>query len=660
MMYGTAHDTLNGHGPGLGYMGPNPSSGASQEIPLSCGIDPNGNAWIKFSNQYFSDNASLWNWLQQNSFDRTTPEGAAYSLMMMAYQGAFVMGGGNLLYLTSGGVPAASMAAIVGQLRRQGVPFTAYQPVAPPTITPTPTPTTVQRAGPALAPNIQIQAPSPAVLISKSGSLTTNDFQATDLSTGQDLSNKVKSASLWQWGGSFILGLDLGDAGGFYFGWAGTGWGRTDRSAFGAVEWSHLFGVSIQPSGAAASQDLTLPPGFKILQSMSDLEPYPLYAQAILNPDGTTTLQGTPFFGLTVPNQLIGGMSSMQYVGLDPTKISAGLYAYEKTDLGPIINSAGRAYELNRFTIYDLVARKTIGPFYGTVEGGGGAHFLEKYAPEILRAVTTAGSGGMTEIIHATDEGLAKKVDLYVGGSSIAAAVAVGATIATGGTGTAAAVAGTIAALTETAEIAAQKQKPEDVIASAIITGVSTGVLTGIAGHISQAANPVADAINGTAFPVAADAGSSTASLILPTTARVAAMNAAGSTLLPASLSLIAPNTAILTAAETITAGATAGTPPPTNTIPPSSIIPTGAKTAAAGLTKVVGAAVASTAATALATEIKKLTGQLPGAKPPSQEQIIVVAGGETPAPSAGPSSKLLTWGLGALAALAVLKKKAS
>lgn len=625
MIYGTAHDDLNGHGQGLGYL--TPDIGMSQrinmangnpliqrgtpypniDIPLSCGIDPNGNSWAMFNNAYFASADAIEKFIAQGSFDQNNKgQSEGYAILRQALSDATAVvpkgSSGQLLGIVS-------MASIVGMLRRYGVPFTAYQPVPAPTITPTPTPS--QPAGPALAPNIQVQAASPAVLISKANSLTVNDFHVTDLSTGNDLSNKVKGASVWQLGGSFILGLDLGDAGGFYFGWAGTGWSRTDQGAFGTATWDHIFGVSVQPSGTTAPS-LTIPDGYRTLPENIKFT-YPIYGNVpTFNSDGTTSFAGaTPFYGLVASPLAIGRTTSTQYIGLDPTKLSAGLYAYRMTDLGPITSPAGRRYEMTLITIIDLVTQNTIGPFFQTTEGGGGGSLISNPLLLASRIITGVATWGGSEVARAA----AKKAGVSQANIDLATEAGAALTIAIATAGAASAIsAGSGAAAIET----------------------------------------------GAAFPVAVDAGSATASLILPTTTSVAAMNAAGATLLPASLSLIAPAAASLTVAEAVTAGATAAetgaaAATPAAAAPGSAVLASGAK-AATGLVANVGKVLATTA---IQTGIKKLTGQLPGVKPPSQTVIMAPDQSVAPATETDNSS-VLKWGLGILAAVALLKKHAA
>lgn len=629
MIYGTAHDELNGHGPGLrglAYLSPNPRYGMkssssdmsgvsdSLDIPLSCGIDPNGNPWIMFKNQYFSDLPSLIAYFGPNPYtfnDGGAYYGYSYVQKALANVGAMHMVGAVAHPEND------SMAGVVGQLRGMGVPFTAYQPPPSPTITPPQATTyTIQPAVVSFVP--------PA---------------------GYVAAQVVKNPQSYT-GYSLKMGPVLIDLAAYMV---------TDNHAYqidgGVIHWLNATtGQKADFANPGYVPPIITPPGYQVLMENVQFA-YPLYAQApTINENGTTSFAGaTPFYGLTTAPAF--GQTGA-FLGLDKTKLEAGLYAYKLTEMGTITSPAARQYELAQIDIIDLTNNKSIGPFFQTYEGGGGPHFLEKYAPEILRAITTAGSAGMTEIIHATDKDLAKKVDLYVGGSSIAAGTAVVTTIATGGTGTAAAVAAVIAALAETTQIAVVKPNADQVITSAIINGAVTGVLAGAASNLSQA-NAVADAVNGVtpaAGPIPYNPASSS---WLPVTPEVAAMNAAGSTLLPPSLSLIAPASLDALSAVVVGGGSTVVT---------SSIIPkavSGATTAAGGAIKKIATTLGTSALTA---EIKKLTGQLPGgAMPPSSSLTINAApvATDTAAPAASAPSAL-TWGLGLLAAIVVLKKHAS
>lgn len=183
--------------------------------------------------------------------------------------------------------------------------------------------------------------------------------------------------------------------------------------------------------------------------------------------------------------------------------------------------------------------------------------------------------------------------------------------------------------------------------AGAVVVGSAGG------GYAILTATP--EIVAATAFPIALDAGSATASVLLPTTAGAASVEAAGATLLPASLSLIAPLSSDVIIASAVGEGAVLAATAE-GSAGGTSTIATATKGAVSTVEKAVQATVVSTAMTALSTEIKKLTGQLPkGAAPPSQ----TVAPGQAPAaPMSG--TTLLKWGAGALAALVLLKKHSS
>ncbi len=507
MMYGSAFDTLNGHGQGLGYLAPDPSPstawvashprgtpGPTIDITLSCGIDQNGNSWVMFNNQFFSSmdaiNSFLTIWGNSGSapFDISNPGAKAGYYML---QGA-VATANNLRYWRS--VTPITVSDVIGQLRAAGVPFTAYQPPPPPVIAPP-------------APDIVPPAPPPP-----------------------------------------------------------------------------------PPTANYAP-----PPGYAVMPAAWSPRAYPIYGTVPqFNSDGTTTFyNATSFYGLTPPTGR--DIGKYQAIGLDPTKLAAGLYAYKETDLGPIMSPANRRYELYMFTVIDLIANKILGPFFETTEGGGGGLLISDPVGLVSRIITDVSTFGTAEAARAAAQAAG------VSQANIDLATEAGAALAIA------------------------------------IATVGTGIVL--------SATPTVAA---TAFPIAADAGSATASLILPTTVEVAAMDAAGATLLPASLSLVAPlsiDAAVVTGAEIAAAPLAAADTP---------LVPASVTTAAGGVATKAATAIGTTA---LAAGIKKITGQLPGAKPPTASAAAPDGTAQTTAPAA---SSAIKWGLGILAAALILKRKTS
>jgi hypothetical protein len=627
MMFGTNHDSLNGHGaglgapppgrsvsrrkgykPGLGYVAPNPNYGrpvpfgqppepSTLDIPLSCGVDPGGYPWVMFNNQYFSTMDALRSYFQSRP---SLPEGQDVGFQMI--QAAISVS--DRLYDPMGTHPAlikTTLTDIVGQLRLSGVPFTAYLPPPAPVIQPVSVQTINETAS--------LSAPSPADLLKSpyASLLALKDplgrpisFSDTDFDVTTD--------------GSYVLVIyTSASAAPYYFRWNGYSWeSLTWNGSYLAANDNSRYSVAghapvslAPPSTLAPSMPTAfdLPPGYMTAPVNLGFT-YPIYGQVpVFSSDGTTSFSGaTPFYGLVLPAYLRGGATASQYIGLDPTKLSAGLYAYKETDLGPITSPAGRTYELSMITFIDLMTQKLIGPFFQTTEGGGPGLLISNPLALASRIIVDISTMGSAEIVRAAAKAAG------VSQANIDLATEAGAALAIA------------------------------------IATVGTGIVLSGGGGAAATA--------GAAFPTAIDAGSATATLILPTTAEVAAMGAAGSTLLPASLSLIAPLSLDAVAAAVTGASAGAAAPTVTTSLVPSAAIKT--------VTGAVTATAKTLATTALATEIKKLTGQLPGAKPPSQAapSLTINAAGATGAPSG--TSSAVTWGLGILALAAILKKKVS
>lgn len=283
-------------------------------------------------------------------------------------------------------------------------------------------------------------------------------------------------------------------------------------------------------------------------------------------------------------------------------------FSIKVTDMGAIVGANGRTYELMYVQIQDDRTGQ-IKSFYNTWEGGSGGGFFSDSIGLISRIVTDVSTFGTSEIADrlASAAGVPKG-DITIANEAYAAAAV-----------------------------------------AALSAGAAT-VLTAPAG---------ATAATGAAFPTAADAGSATASLILPVTPEVAAEAAAGSTLLPASLSLTPALSldAVSAAIQGISEGAVA----PAASVPaatsPSAV---GATASAVGgtLEKAAQATVVSTAVTALGTEIKKITGQLPGAKSPSQAASTAAAQVASKVPAGVSNTTFGKWIVGAVAAVALLGKK--
>ncbi len=186
------------------------------------------------------------------------------------------------------------------------------------------------------------------------------------------------------------------------------------------------------------------------------------------------------------------------------------------------------------------------------------------------------------------------------------------------------------------------------------------------AGVLSFAASaPAAEAVAAGAFPTALDAGSATATLILPTTEAVAVESAAGSTLLPASLSLIAPasvgTAGILATVPAVAASEAAVAPTASAVVAPTTTQAGGLLATTTGIVAKTAAATAlSTGAAALSTEIKKLTGQLPavtsGYNPGSAAVVAPATAAAIPSTSLLSPKTLLA--LGGVGLLALMKHK--
>lgn len=607
MLFGTAHDTLNGHGSGLGYLAPNPTMVGPRtiDIPLACGIDQAGNAWVQINNNYFYDANKLHAYFDNNAGDLPVNEpgfAVAENVILEAFQRVVARLPGVRAYsigqIFGGGW--ATLTDVVGELKISGVPFTAYVP--PPAPTPPqpilPGPVHIQ---PIFVEDKQIVSAS---WTPKNGSwpLTANRFTGNPADAGPPwysltgmgmtidgnltVSDRIDSTILYQ-GDTYEI-----HAVRFYY--------------KNALIWYGFYAVNLSSNAA-----LAVPPGYTITRQIGG--PFPIYAaNPTFDPKtGMTSFAGvTQFFGITTADR-------SPNLGLDPIKLSSGLYAIKYRDLGAILGTNGRIYELGLSEIYDTYAQKAVCSFYTTSEGGGGGLLISdplSLASRIIADISTVGTA-------------------------------------------------------EAVRFAAQKAGvPDSTIDLATKAFAAAAIVVATAGTIAVATAPAA----GTA-------------LTLPVTSEVAAMNAAGSTLLPSSLSLIAPLSvdsvgaavaggSIETASMLSTGSETATfvTPEVSSAAvaadPVAAAIAGVAPAAAApvagsGLLATIGATIAkplesilvASAVTAASTELKNLTGQNKPASYAPGQAAAAPAPGAAPAGSGISAPILVT---GALAVLAFLKAK--
>jgi len=433
-MYGTAFDAitksrhLTGTGgrkglSGLAYLIPNPTAGsqATIDVPMACGVDPSGNAWVQIGNQYFYDALTLLNYANSGGDPNYTGTRPSQGIQLAttavlsavqgleskrnipyAYWGASAFGGGWLTF-----------ADLVGALKAQGVPFTAYQPPPPP------------QAPGAAAPQTLYPLPPP------SGSFSTT----------------------------------------------------------------------------------SLPPGFATLQVNAGIpRAWPIYGTNPIFHDGMTSFDfAKGFYSLAPSVTGIGGNS----VGLDTTKLSAGIYAYKETDLGAITGDNGRVYELFMLEIYDSATQTYVGTFYETVEGGGGGLLISDPLALASRIITDISTMGSAEIVRAT----AKAVGVPDSTITLATEAYAAAAIAVATVGAITIASAPASAVEATAEISATGSEaaaatvPASVAAdgsvvsatSVAATGAGAGASTG-GGVVAAASTAVGKAVVGTVLATGATA----------------------------------------------------------------------------------------------------------------------------------------------------------
>jgi hypothetical protein len=358
-------------------------------------------------------------------------------------------------------------------------------------------------------------------------------------------------------------------------------------------------GGFLQPITVSAPS-VNIPPGYSTLTgSLGIPRAFPIYGTPPdHNPaNNTWSFNFAKGFTSLLGNPLMGGNP----LGLDSQKFSVGIYAYRESDLGAITGDNGRTYELWQLDIYDTAANKAVGTFFETVEGGGGGLWISDPLELASRIIVDVATMGYAEAARAAAQAAGVSEQNIKLATEAGAALAV--TVATVGAG-------------------------------AVLTAPGASVAA-------------------TAFPVAADAASPVA--LIPVTAEVSAEAAAGSTLLPASLSLIAPVSVSALPAVVGTAAATGTIETVAATTAPAAgggtSLVSGATAAAE---KAVGSVVLATGTTALATEIKKLTGQLP------QSTGGYIPGAPAPAtPSGTPAKSISPLAiLGAIGAAILVAKK--
>jgi hypothetical protein len=639
MLYGTNHDELNGHGNGLavipaaavlrkagaGYLlknilrskpdgrGYKPGlgfilQGTTEDIPLVCGIDQNGNGYVVINNNYlysWADFNTAWqnSGTMGNSFGTTqggTPLGDAFAYVNDAY-----------VYLQNGnftGTPNKNPTwlDIIGVLKTyMGVPFTAYvpppvpappAPSAPPTITQgSPTPGG-QGSGQTGGMPSGILAPSQMISEYNAGQLTAaslnfpNTFNQLDLWHQIGSDNYVLRLSV-KWGSPSQM---------YWFTWMtsvnGPSWvtqPSVDLSTGvyeNLIDWYFSSGVAAPAPNppVTPTSSLAMPPGYSALSVAQATTPGGWYAHnPTFDSNGIASFAGVTMFSTLATSVGNASVVNANSVGLDPVKVAAGLYAEKTTDLGPITLANNRVYELIMLQVFDTVTQSDAGTFYTTLEGGGPGLLISDPLALVSRIITDIATYGTAEAARAA--ALKAGVPPSTVNLAMEAYAAAAVLVATVGTGIA-------------------LSAPTDAAVAAGGTTASTGI-TG------------AD----TATFVATDTG---------------AASAAG---------------AGTTAAAT-TGGAVAATGGTTAATGAGVVAATGAT-----VEKAVAATVVSAGATALTTEIKKLTGQLPavvnGYVPgAAAAPTTAPAKSTTTTPSAISPTTILA--LGGVGLLAILKKK--
>lgn len=369
-----------------------------------------------------------------------------------------------------------------------------------------------------------------------------------------------------------------------------------------------------------------------------------------------------------VPIETSPGHFVMQYPGnsqpfwpsllftdmLDPVKLNKGALWLYSTNFGNQVQMPnGRTYVEGELRVKDLDSG-TEKVYYTVTEGGGSGNFLDAAAPMIARIVTDVGTFGQSEIIRAVDSDVADKVDIVYTSGAVAVVTggAAGALIAPSAVG-AAIVAGGTAGAASGIEAAVTGKSASEALVQAAESGAIAGA---IAGAVSATYQPGAPQ---TPFSPTYDPNP-VATITLPQTP----MDAAGSTLLPPSLSLTPSPTYILSTPYVpgVPSGGTPSGTTPSGVAPspevtdveivkPSLLTQAGDAATKATTTAVVGAGI-----TAISAGLQKLTG---GSAPTTEASYDLVGSTTAPAPpeSVGVSKK--TWlALGAVGLLAVLKHR--
>lgn len=606
MLYGTAHDDLNGNGTGLSSPAGalfsaasflsrprraySPGSGIYQPglsglsaVPtttdfinaLVLGIAPNGSPYAKIGNNYYSDLQSVYNAMMSasNSGQAIDPimQGSLNLLWNSALGQAMGQPGAYTHDPVQWTLQTQTLSSAIGALRAKypQVAFYAYT------------------------------TPPPAVFIPPS---TTSSTATPVVTSGQLINIKKTFDYTKPWSAQVkldngvILTTDVAS-------WTQDGpWAFVDN------------GKPIGPDIRVPPAPLVIADGYEPLLENSFTEPFPLYGQAS-NASGIWTLS-VGFDGFVSPYTGAGGT----YMNLDRTKLSSGIYVYKRTELGPITGANNRSYLLSSLDIIDSSNGNHIGTFYYTVEGGGSGNWLDANAANILRAVADVYTFGYSEIVHAADEKTAKKVDAIIGGAEIA----VGAALLTGGVAIGAS--GAILAVGGGAVSGGLAPDATSAITNSLIAGAIVGIGSDIA-QINQ--DPVSSAVNG-----ASDIPQATA-------------YTPGST--PSDIAVSPASDFGEPLTETIVPPVT-----PSGT----SIIPQSITQAGSSVAKVASAAVISTGTTALVSELKKLAGQSPKAPSGSGGGILIIPSTTTPPPATTtPLSGKTLLVLGGAALLGILKK---
>jgi hypothetical protein len=470
-------------------------------------------------------------------------------------------------------------------------------------------------------------------------------------------------------------------AGGVTSDW--TIWAGTSQGALNIAPASPITVVLRSPDGSIWSYVITAPPAVR------GISPPPgVVATKLKGPDPAIPAGWSPV--PSVPNSWTPhqnswpitdgvpqydpatGMTAItgtQYWGLD-TNIFPDLdpahwfdFAIKETDLGQITGTNGRLYEMMELQVQDL-RTGTIKTFYYAWEGGGGGNWISQnvlthaITSDILEAVTAVVSGGIVPVVAATGvvpQSVITTTNDVIGGAvvgGVAAVVSAGALAPVIAGAAETTIAGATAATAVAGGIQGGVQGALDQNSSAILAGAAEG------GAAAGATTDIAQAIM-------APSGT-----VPQTPAQPTPYTPGQSSILPAGADSTTPTTLVSPDAgtETLAAntpvdetvpvdtGVTEGPLVPAGGLPAAA--PSAISSAAASATHVaettIGSVVVATGTTALTTELKKLTGQLPkpsGGYQPGQPTPTI-----TPtAPASGISGKVLAMGA---AAILLLSKK--